>query len=542
MMIRVCKMFRQGLRGFREYQIIEPVYRRNPIFSFWDKKKQGRITFDTTDFIAEEGHFPPKAIKITQKKPSWREEHEIQVLRNILQSLDSFQNYTEPLQLLLAKVMRFERFGRRRVIIKKGQRGSSFYFIYLGTVAVTEDEDGSSAFLDPHPTLLRKGSCFGEKALLNTSIRWATVVCMEQTEFLVVDREDFLANNLDEEIQKDAQYRFELFRNMDLFQSWSDERLWQLVALGKIEKFSYGQLITKDLAESSRIIIICKGSCEVLRLIDLGTSPYYYKWIWQHLELIDDKPLQAHLNEPDPMVRFKEFQIKSYPVQDFSSLKLLHLQEARKKQEISFSEPTKTSGNSLPRILGPKIKSKCTHSVRCSMLKTKFGELPKEAAVGAYMKIHTVEQGEVMGFHQAFFPENQCDMRPFILVSLGAELIQLRREKFLELVDDETRKRLTEMEVEYPSDEELCQKFLKENSWNIFRKDFMRLLVEPHQRPTFIPIPPQKKGIYNPKSLVLDLHNINKIKPRHPIFMAPRKYLPPLRIVQAISAPRHKIQ
>ncbi|XP_010638273.1 cyclic nucleotide-binding domain-containing protein 2 isoform X4 [Fukomys damarensis] len=439
MMIRVCKMFRQGLRGFREYQIIEPVYRRNPIFSFWDKKKQGRITFDTTDFIAEEGHFPPKAIKITQKKPSWREEHEIQVLRNILQSLDSFQNYTEPLQLLLAKVMRFE-------------------------------------------------------------------------------------------------------RNMDLFQSWSDERLWQLVALGKIEKFSYGQLITKDLAESSRIIIICKGSCEVLRLIDLGTSPYYYKWIWQHLELIDDKPLQAHLNEPDPMVRFKEFQIKSYPVQDFSSLKLLHLQEARKKQEISFSEPTKTSGNSLPRILGPKIKSKCTHSVRCSMLKTKFGELPKEAAVGAYMKIHTVEQGEVMGFHQAFFPENQCDMRPFILVSLGAELIQLRREKFLELVDDETRKRLTEMEVEYPSDEELCQKFLKENSWNIFRKDFMRLLVEPHQRPTFIPIPPQKKGIYNPKSLVLDLHNINKIKPRHPIFMAPRKYLPPLRIVQAISAPRHKIQ
>ena len=55
----------------------------------------------------------------------------------------------------------FPRFGRRRVIIKKGQRGNSFYFIYLGTVAVTEDEDGSSAFLDPHPTLLQKGSCFG---------------------------------------------------------------------------------------------------------------------------------------------------------------------------------------------------------------------------------------------------------------------------------------------------------------------------------------------------------------------------------------------
>lgn len=57
--------------------------------------------------------------------------------------------------------MTFPRFGRRRVIVKKGQRGNSFYFIYLGTVAVTEDEDGSSAFLDPHPTLLHRGGCFG---------------------------------------------------------------------------------------------------------------------------------------------------------------------------------------------------------------------------------------------------------------------------------------------------------------------------------------------------------------------------------------------
>lgn len=28
-------------------------------------------------------------------------------------------------------------------------------------MAVTEDEDGSSAFLDPHPTLLHKGGFFG---------------------------------------------------------------------------------------------------------------------------------------------------------------------------------------------------------------------------------------------------------------------------------------------------------------------------------------------------------------------------------------------
>ncbi|XP_045300726.1 cyclic nucleotide-binding domain-containing protein 2 isoform X2 [Leopardus geoffroyi] len=511
-MIRVCKMFRQGLGGFREYQIIETPHRKHPIFSFWDKRKQGRITFDTMDFVAEE-------------------------------VLNSYRNYSEPLQLLLARVMRFERFGRRRVMVKKGQRGNSFYFIYMGTVAVTEDEDGSSAFLDPHPTLLHKGDCFGELGLMSPSVRRATVVCMEETEFLVVDREDFFANKLDQEFQKDAQHRFEFFRKMDLFESWSDEKLWKLVTLGKVEKFSYGQLVLKDFIESPSIMFVCKGSCEVLRLIDLGTSPFYYKWIWQHLELIDDTSLKTHLNEPSPVERFKEFQIKSYPVQDFSTLKLKHLQKAWEQQGSSFSRRIKTSGNTLPKTLGPKIKSRHPHSLKSPMINTEYGELPEEAAVGAYIKIHTVEEGETVGLHQILLPENQRDMRPLVLVSLGAEVIRIRREKFWELIDSEVKEKLYRFQIEYPSDEDMCQKFLQENSWNIFRKDLMRLLLKPRQRPSFIPIRPKKKGIYNPKSLVLDLCSLDKeTKPCYPIFMAPQKYLPPLRIVQAITAPRYKIQ
>ncbi|XP_073736585.1 cyclic nucleotide-binding domain-containing protein 2 isoform X4 [Callorhinus ursinus] len=493
-MIRVCKMFRQGLRGFREYQIIETAHRKHPIFSFWDV-------------------------------------------------LDSYRNYSEPLQLLLARVMRFERFGRRRVIVKKGQRGNSFYFIYLGTVAVTEDDDGSSAFLDTHPILLHKGDCFGELGVLTPSLRRATVVCMEETELLVVDREDFLANKLDQEFQKDAQHRFEFFRKMDLFESLSDEKLWKLVTLGKVEKFSYGQLISKDFVESSSIMFVSKGSCEVLRLIDLRTSPFYYKWIWQHLELIDNRPLKTHLNEPSPVERFKEFQIKSYPVQDFSFLKLKHLQNSWEPKGTSFSRRINTSGNTLPKMLGPKIKSRNPHSLKCSMISTKYGDLPEEAAVGAYIKIHTVEEGETVGLHQILLPENEHDMRPLILVSLGAEMIRVRKEKFCELIDSEVTEKLSRFKVNYPSDEDLCRKFLQQSSWDSFRKDLLRLLVKPRQRPPFTPIRPKKKGIYSPKSLILDLCSFNKeTKPCHTVFVAPQKYLLPLRIVEAITAPRYKIQ
>lgn len=93
------------------------------------------------------------------------------------------------------------------------------------------------------------------------------------------------------------------------------------------------------------------------------------------------------------------------------------------------------------------------------------------------------------------------------------------------------------------SDEDLCRKFLQENSWNIFRKDLLRLLVKPRQHPPFTPVRPKKKGSCSPKSLILDLCSLNKeAKPCHSIFMASRKYLPPLRIVQAITTPRYKIQ
>lgn len=93
------------------------------------------------------------------------------------------------------------------------------------------------------------------------------------------------------------------------------------------------------------------------------------------------------------------------------------------------------------------------------------------------------------------------------------------------------------------SDDDMCQKFLRENSWNIFWKDLVQLLVEPRRCPPFTPIRHKKEEIYNPKSLTLDLCSFNKkTTPYYPIFMAPQKNLPPLRVVQAITAPWYKIQ
>ncbi|XP_038624737.1 cyclic nucleotide-binding domain-containing protein 2 isoform X2 [Tachyglossus aculeatus] len=484
-MIRVCKMFRQGLRGFREYQIMEATHHKATIFTT-SSKKQGQLLYNYRDFRSQKGHFPPRAIQITKKEPAWRQEAELRMLCSFLQVIESFRTYSERLQELLAKVIRFERFGRRRVIIKKGHPGHSFYFIYRGKVAVTDDEDGSSAFLDLHPTILYKGASFGEVALLSTVLRIATVVCMEETELLVVDKEDFFANRLDEELQAEFQQRFDFFRNMDLFRTWPDELLQALSRQCKVEKYRFGQVICQDITQSGNALFIQQGQCEVLRLVDLPTCPSYYKWIWRHLQYqkhsnMDHKTLgwvsvlEQKPQDPDKK-RFEEFQIKSYPVNNFSNLKgyKLKLSETDSKQNVprachhltrkflqhrEFGEKVFTP-HSLPRM-GQRASSPPTLPLRgkslheqlldvpISMLEswelhqgsgnnnltredfcnspcdpsnqdkdiitTEFGKLPAEAAVGAYIRVQGVDEGEVLGLHQILLPEALQDKRPLIL-------------------------------------------------------------------------------------------------------------------------------
>lgn len=49
-------------------------------------------------------------------------------------------------------------------------------------------------------------------ALIKGLKRNATVVCMEETELMVIDKEDFFANKMDVELKREFEYRFNFFR------------------------------------------------------------------------------------------------------------------------------------------------------------------------------------------------------------------------------------------------------------------------------------------------------------------------------------------
>lgn len=72
------------------------------------------------------------------------------------------------------------------IILKEGEIGASLYAILQGSVRVTKGIRGELE----HLATLVKGDCFGEMALLEGSIRTATVTTLEETTLLEFQMKD----------------------------------------------------------------------------------------------------------------------------------------------------------------------------------------------------------------------------------------------------------------------------------------------------------------------------------------------------------------
>ena len=59
---------------------------------------------------------------------------------------------------------------------------------------------------------MRKGDSFGEVALVQKCRRSATAVCMEYTEFLVIDKDEFYELGIDKFAEEEMMFRFNFMK------------------------------------------------------------------------------------------------------------------------------------------------------------------------------------------------------------------------------------------------------------------------------------------------------------------------------------------
>ncbi|MGH0151277.1 UNVERIFIED_CONTAM: hypothetical protein FKN15_041020 [Acipenser sinensis] len=479
-------------------------------FSYWADR-------GSHSHLSSTFRFPARAMAVALCPPQCRSEAELMFLRSTLRVIPSFRRYSQHMQLMLARVVRYERFGRRRVVVRKGHRGSSFYFVFSGQIAVTQDQDGSSAFIDPEPIFMMKGASFGEVALLKDLRRNATIVCMEETELLVVDREDFFNHQLDQELHREFQRRYSFFRSLDLFCSWSDEDLATLADHCKVEEFNHGQVILRDSSETKNIVFITKGRCDVLRLVDLSECPSYHRWIKQQEALLG-KSLRSSLTErkgvnsrPEALAANKHGSTPQH--------------RASLAQGTSVLESQASGGRILgERLCGPRFicsSSDCDRETAAALgpgfgsvrgmsqleelalsrglskasLCCPEGELPSDMVAAVYLRIDAlrsrqhfravdVEYVESCLGKDGRLPPQQLqnvwakpspcrDPRAMVLVSQGCEVIRVKLDKFSEMVDRETLEKLKRGSHSYPSDDELGLVFLEQNRWKVFKGELL---------------------------------------------------------------------
>ncbi|XP_025904083.1 cyclic nucleotide-binding domain-containing protein 2 [Nothoprocta perdicaria] len=512
-------------------------------------------------------NLPLRVIQITRKRPEWRTEEEVKFVQSCLQEIESYGSYSLRLQFLLAKVVRFEWFERGRVILKKGQCGISFYFIYFGSVALTDDEDGSSTLTALYPVVLQKGAKFGEVSVLKGTRRVATVICLEDTKLFVVDKDDFFANKLDEELQEELCYRYNFIKGVKFFEKWSKRSIVRITNSSKMEKFYYGQVITKDITKSDSVILISKGTCEILHLVDLTACPSYHKWVCRQLTHLPKVPCLTRKTGAVSRKKFEDFPQKTFPEQHLRNLKAQDLkcdmsqngknvsrhpldagaekinQNLEKQQAGGHSSYDECGGTKIQQREAPGL----FHKTRTIL--TPSGKLPTDLALTVCMRVAEIHEGEIVGISQHFFPDHMQDRRNMVLVSKDAEVIWLKKDTFEKLLD---LGKVLELHKRYPSDDELCQKFLEENQWKMIKKDLTSSIIQRKCAPKITPVF-EKPGehVHNSWTInqagILDLsmlHHKHQQYPHRfvPVYMEPTRQQPvmpeaKLRLIHSIISP-----
>jgi CRP/FNR family cyclic AMP-dependent transcriptional regulator len=150
----------------------------------------------------------------------------------VLKRLPIFKNLAESELSILANRAIRKRFPKESIIVQEDDEGDSLMIILSGRVKVVlNSEEGKEIIL----SILRDGDFFGEMSLLDGEPRSATVIAMEDSTLMIIQRNDFLY-----QIEKYPSIAKAILAEMSRRMRRADERIGNLILLdvyGRIARF-----------------------------------------------------------------------------------------------------------------------------------------------------------------------------------------------------------------------------------------------------------------------------------------------------------------
>ncbi|XP_028516212.1 cyclic nucleotide-binding domain-containing protein 2 [Exaiptasia diaphana] len=446
------------------------------------------LLFDPEAFKSQfKDSFPLWAKQVAEKPPNKRTDEEVKLLVRLMKQLKGFRRYSPDVQTSFCRVLKYDRYGRRRVIIRKGHIAQRLYFIFSGSVCVTDDEDEDSAFAntEDEKACLKRGDYFGELAFLKNIRRAATIVCLEQTEFLSVSREDFFETGIDKCFARDLEKRIQFLSNHPLFVTWPRRSILHIAEVSRVHAYHSDDVIVKNSTDSYWMYFITKGQSEVLRLVDLQSCPAYQKYFSK-----PNTSVETSMSYPcKTSTTFDSLMLNTFPIiEEDEEDEEGYLKGSVKSCHSDINIPARRRNipKASTRSKSASVRSSSSSASQLTQSDAQSSKL--DIGVGVYMVLDKLTTGSLFGAWSVIKQEDEKDRkrpkvkeRRFILLSEGCEVIKMPKKEFTKDADSETIEHLRLLTANYPTDNKLCQAYLKQSNWRCYREELVDDIIERKQ-------------------------------------------------------------
>ncbi|XP_006814718.1 uncharacterized protein LOC100377915 [Saccoglossus kowalevskii] len=496
-----------------------------------DEMKNSGLSFNPNDFKAKREINISSEVKNILSLPSEQRSPE-QLLTALygLQTMKSFAEYPLHMQEKLTRVAWFENIPPRKVIIRQGHYAEAFYFIISGSAVVTimETNPVTGEAKLRTATVLRKGSSFGELALLHHSVRTATVSSQGHVQLLAIGREDFFDIFMRGQRPGEEPEHITFLRQVECLKDFPFEKLMEHPERCLFHFYKRGQIIVKDSNSSEWLYVVKSGTCQVLKQLKAVKPGEYHAHRGVKLPRIDDSGggvsrarhserqralSMSPRNQKDSML--SELEEARDELRPLPNLFLTRTRTADSIQEVNrlTSPSSSSSSSSTPSPTSPVSefdirkgavlikksvsKSKYRNFTSAKKSRVKIDEAnnpspysrnkenyltprPKDKKdKSVFVQLELLYPKHVFGLNTLIFDEDLIAVQQTSvhLISRGAECIMLHKSFFTKHADDKVRRAVRQSHRPYPTTETLQDHLQDFTNWNHFKKEAVHTIV-----------------------------------------------------------------
>ena len=262
--------------------------------------RYSRVSIPVMDEAAYEEYHRKEILKILRTDPESRNNSQINALVEYTQGIKFFKELsaksTQSAHVSCCHHMFYEFVPMDEFVFRYGDQGTKFYIIIQGRVSVQtptlNDKTGSYELVEA--LQLSDGAAFGELALEDSNkTRAASIKCVEDTHFAVIDKSDF-KRILFKLLQDKRMELVNFLSGLPLFKSWTKGSITKLTYFFKEKQYVRNQIIYREGETADEVFVVKEGEFKFSKKIQIQPQSELKN---KNKKTTINKQNQVHLND-----------------------------------------------------------------------------------------------------------------------------------------------------------------------------------------------------------------------------------------------------